>query len=205
MKRGTNLAARLVVLVATMACAAVVVPGTRGDVIDTLLQSALSDLVAWDPGFAPFADPPPSGHDFVAGSQKVTAPNGDFQHIRISAHSDSQGNNPQGQVQVTYRAASLPGGAGDVRGNVICLNMFGPGFLIPPTAFVWARLSQAYLGYTYVQLQIHDVGDPGPFMGQSPDEVRWLLSSIGPGPDCGSNGTTLVGDARGNFVIRNAP
>jgi len=205
MKRGTNLAARLVVLVAAIACAAVVVPGARGDVIDSLLQSALSDLVAWDPGFAPFADPPPSGHDFVAGSQRVTGPNGDFQHIRLSAHSDSQGNNPQGQVQVTYRAASLPGGAGDVRGNVICLNMFGPGFLIPPTAFVWARLSQAYLGYTYAQLQIHDVGDPGPFMGQSPDEVRWLLSSIGPGPDCGSNGTTMVGDARGNFVIRNAP
>jgi hypothetical protein len=83
--------------------------------------------------------------------------------------------------------------------------MFGPGFLTPPTTFVWARLPQAYLGYTYVQLQIQDVGNPGPFMGQSPDEVRWLLSSIGPGPDCGSNGTTIVGDARGNVVIRNDP
>jgi hypothetical protein len=198
--------ARLFALLAAVACAAVVTPVARGDLIDDLIQAALNDLVAWDPGFAPFADPPPSGHDFVAGSQKVTVPtNGDFQHIRISAHSDSQGNNPQGQVQVTYRSASLPGGSGDVRGNVICLNMFGPGFLVPPTAFVWARLTRAYLGYTYVQLQIQDVGNPGPFMGQSPDQVRWLLSSIGPGPDCGSNGTTMVGDARGNFIIRNAP
>jgi hypothetical protein len=203
-RRRTNLA-RLFVSLAALACAAVVAPGARGDGIDSLLQSSLNDLVAWDPEFAAFADPPPSGHDFVAGSQKVTMPNGDFQHIRISAHSDSQGQNAQGQVQISYRSPTFPGGTGDVRGDVICMNMFGPGYLIPPTAFVWARLRQAYLGYTYVQIQIRDVGDPGPFMGQSPDEGLWLLSSLPPGPDCGSSGMTLTGEARGNFVIRNAP
>ena len=85
------------------------------------------------------------------------------------------------------------------------MNMFGPGFLVPPTAFVWARLTQAYQGYTYIQAQFQDVGDPGPFMGQSPDQIRWLLSSLPPGPDCGANGNTLVGNAQGNIVIRNAP
>jgi hypothetical protein len=174
-------------------------------VIDDLLQAALNNLVAWDPGFAPFADPPPSGHDFVAGSQKVTTATGEFQHIRVSAHSGPQGQDPQGKIQVTYRVAAYPGGQGDVRGNVICMNMFGPGFLVPPTAFVWARLTQSYMGYTYVQAQFQDVGDPGPYMGQSPDQVRWLLSSIGPGPDCGSNGNQLFGNAQGNIIIRNVP
>jgi hypothetical protein len=76
------------------------------------------------------------------------------------------------------------------------MNMFGPGFLVPPTAFVWARLTQE---------QFQDVGDPGPYMGQSPDQVRWLLSSIGPGADCGSNGNQLFGNAQGNIIIRNVP
>ena len=205
MKRGTNLAARLVVLVAAIACAAVVVPGARGYVIDSLLQSALSDLVAWDPGFAPFADPPPSGHDFVAGSQKVTAPNGDFQHIRLSAHSDSQGNNPQGQVQVTYRAASFPGGAGDVRGNVICLNMFGPGFLIPPTAFVWARLREPHMGLPFVQLQIRDNGNPGEFMGSSPDDAFRGYSSVPPPANCEAGGFEFGVEKSGNMIVRDAP
>ena len=204
MRRGRNLV-RLVVLLAGVVCAAAAAPGARGDFLDQLLQSALNDLVAWDPGFATFADPPPSGHDFVAGSQKVTTASGEFQHIRVSAHSGPQGQDPQGKIQITYQVAAYPGGQGDVRGNVICINMFGPGFLVPPTAFGWARLTQAYRGYTYIQAQFQDVGDPGPFMGQSPDQIRWLLSSLPPGPDCGANGNTLVGNAQGNIVIRNAP
>jgi hypothetical protein len=34
------------------------------------LQSALDDLVAWDAGFAPFADPPPDGHEYVVEATK---------------------------------------------------------------------------------------------------------------------------------------
>src|SRR5919198_2895086 len=114
--------ARLFALLAAVACAAVVAPMARGDLIDDLLQSALNDLVAWDPGFAPFADPPPAGHEYVVGSHKVTL--GDqFQHIRVSAHSLPGGVEPKGAVEITFTTTT---GTVDLKGDVDCLNV-GPG------------------------------------------------------------------------------
>lgn len=199
-----RLFASLVIVAAAIGAA----PAARADLTDDLLQASLNDLVAWDPGFAPFAsDPPPSsGHDFVVGSQKVTVPASDnFQHIRISAHSGPTGQDPKGMVQVSYRSLMFPGGSADVYGDVICLNVISPPlFLPPPTAFVWARLRQPIGTWTYVQLRIHDVGNPGPFMGQSPDKVYFYLSQTGPDPTCGASGTTLAGSASGNYIVKDS-
>src|SRR5437763_6461787 len=106
---------------AAAAAAAFAVPTVNADLTNTLLQSALNDLVAWDPGFAPFADPPPDGHEYVVGSHKVTL--GDqFQHIRVSAHSLPGGVDPKGQVEITFTTAT---GTVDLMGDVDCLNV-GP-------------------------------------------------------------------------------
>src|SRR5436853_7456781 len=84
------------------------------------LQSAVDDLVAWDPDFPAIAgDPPPSGHEFVVGSQKVTLGT-QVQHIRVSAHSLPGGVDPKGQVQVSFQTSA---GQVDVQGDVDCLNV----------------------------------------------------------------------------------
>src|SRR2546429_7188471 len=62
-------------LAAVLAVVIITVPVATADLTGDLLQSALNDLVAWDPGFAPFADPPPDGHEYVVGSHKVTLGN----------------------------------------------------------------------------------------------------------------------------------
>ena len=205
---------RFLVLLVVAALASAAVPAANGDVVDDLLQSSLNDLIAWDPEFATFDPPPSSGHDFVVGSQKVTLPGTtSFQHIRVSAHSGPAGEDPKGSVKITYREPTFPGGAGDLYGDVICLTVFSPPFFVPATAFVWARLRQPvtvyqpYLAtYTFVQLQIQDLGNPGPFMGQSPDRAWFLLSQAAPPPGtlCGASGRGVTGDASGNFIVKDA-
>src|ERR1043165_492624 len=87
---------RFVALLAVVIGSAIVTPIASPDLLGDL-QSSLDDLVAWDPGFAPFADPPPDGHEFVVGSQTDTFGT-EYQHIRLSAHSLPGGVDPKGQV-----------------------------------------------------------------------------------------------------------
>lgn len=144
-------------------------------------------------------------HDYVIGSQLVTDPaTNNFQLVSIAATSDANGANPRGLVQATYRSPSLPGGSASLLADVVCINMFPPGYLIPPTAFVWAVLRSPILGYTNLQLQINDLGTPTRSV-PSPDTTQWLLSSTAPGADCGAWGTSMNGGARGDYVINNAP
>jgi hypothetical protein len=211
-RAGANLC-RFFVLLAAVVLAIVAVPNGRADnETESLLNASLNDLVAWDAGFGTFEAeheserPHGYGYDLVIGSQRVTQPvTGDFQQIRIVAFSRSDGAYPGGQVWVAYRSPAFPGGAADLRADVVCLNMFEPGYIVPPTAFTWARLRRPFMGYTYLQIQIRDNGNPLSFTGQSPDEVLWLFSSTQPGPDCGAWGTSLTGDSRGNFIVHNSP
>jgi hypothetical protein len=185
----------LTVLVISIA-AALAVPIASADLVGSL-QSSLDDLVAWDPGFAPYADPPPSGHEFVVGSQKVTLGT-QYQHIRVSAHSLPGGVDPKGQVEVSVNVGTV---TTDVIGDVDCLNV-GPG-IGPPgqtEADVDAVLRQPYMGHTHVALIIIDNGDPGPTMGQSPDLAFWSFNDFPPPPNCSNGGTTLLGDRQGNFI-----
>jgi hypothetical protein len=175
----------------------------------TALVAAIACAVAAAPvaGAATFPWSPDYGktHDFVIGSQLVIqAPTNNFQWISIAAASDANGANPRGLVQATYRSPSLPGGAASVLADVVCMNMFPPGYLIPPTVFLWAVLRTPIMGYTNLQLQIRDVGTAASLTSPSPDTTQWLLSSTAPGPDCGAWGTSMTGQARGDYVINNA-
>jgi hypothetical protein len=173
-------------------------PTDSADPIDVGLQTALDDLVAWDPVLIELApDPPPGpGQDMAVGSQKVTQPSG-FQHVRVSAHSGPSGENPRGNVRVTYQSPFLLGGSADVKGSVTCLAVTGT------SANVAALLSQPFMGFTHVTLILNDLGNPGPFMGQSPD-LAFVGFTSAPPATCASGGTTLVGEASGNIVVKDA-
>lgn len=161
---------------------------------------AFNEIVAWDPEMATMAPDQPvtSQHDFAVGSQKVTQPSGDFQHVRVSAHSDSTGGNPKGSVRVTYQSMFLPGGAADVKGDVVCLNVMAN------QAQVAALLREPFQGNTHVTLIIVDAGNPGgPNMGQSSDSA-FIGFTSSPPAECADFGTTLIGDASGNLTVRDA-
>ena len=191
----------IAVLATVIATAAIVIPTGGATLTDDLIRSAIDDLVAWDPGFAPFAaDAAPAGHEYVVGSQKVTVANGDFQHVRVSAHSLPGGVDPKGQVEVSFNSLAF-GGAADLFGDVDCLNV-GPG-IGPPgqtEADVDAVLRQPYMGHTHVQLIIIDNGNPGPTMGMSPDLAFIGFTSSPPPSNCSNFGIRLFGDQSGNLV-----
>lgn len=187
-------------IAAAAAVAAVAIPIAAADLTGNLLQSALNDLAAWDPGFAPFADPPPDGHEYVVGSHKVTL--GDqFQHIRVSAHSLPGGVDPKGQVEITFTTGT---GTVDLKGDVDCLNVGpGTGQLQHPgqtEADVDAVLRQPYQGNTHVRLIFIDNGNPGPLMGESPDLAFWQPVNFNPPHNCSDGGATLLGDQSGNII-----
>jgi hypothetical protein len=190
-------------LAAVLAVAAVTVPVATADLTGDLLQSALNDLVAWDPGFAPFADPPPDGHEYVVGSQTDTFGT-EYQHIRVSAHSLPGGVDPKGMVQVTYHTSTRDI---DFMADVDCLNVGpGTGQLQHPgqtEADVDAVLRTPYMGNTHVTLIIIDNGDPGPLMGHSPDLVFWALTDFAPPRNCANYGGSVFPlESTGNYVAR---
>lgn len=166
----------------------------------TFLQ-AFNEIVAWDPEMATMAPDQPvtSQHDFAVGSQKVTQPIGDFQHVRVSAHSGSAGEDPKGSVRVTFQSAFFPGGAGDLKGDVVCLNVMAN------QARVAALLREPHQGNTHVTLIIVDNGNPGGVnMGQSPDQA-FIGFTSSPPATCATSGAFLIGDASGNLTVRDAP
>jgi hypothetical protein len=172
-------------------------PTTAGDLTDSFVSSALSDVSAWDPEFAALApDPQPGGHDLLAGSQKVTDASG-FQHVRVSAHSGPLGQDPTGEIRVTFDSTLLPGTTADVRGDVDCLSVTGN------VARVAALLRQPFMGNTHVTLIVFDNGNPGVAMGQSPD-FGFIDFTSTPSPICAFFGLTLLGDMTGNYVVRDA-
>ena len=189
-------------LAAVLAVAAIAVPVATADLTDDLLQSSLNDLVAWDPGFAPFADPPPDGHEYVVGSQTDTFGT-EYQHIRVSAHGLPGGVDPKGMVRVTYHTSTTDI---DFMADVDCLNV-GPGVgrPFPPDqneADVDAVLRTPYMGNTHVRLSFIDNGNPGPTMGHSPDLVFWKLTSSPPPSNCFDGGGSVFPlDSTGNYVI----
>lgn len=199
---------RLVALFAVVLAAAVVTPFASADLVGDL-QSSLDDLVAWDPGFAPFADPPPDGHEYVVGSHKESLPNGEFQHVRVSAHSLPGGVNPKGQVEVTFDSPLFTfyfGGPSQAHliGDVDCLNV-GPGIGQAEhpgqtEADVDAILRTPYGTNTHIQLITIDNGNPGPTMGMSPDLVFIGFTNSPPPGNCSNFGVSLIGNAQGNIV-----
>jgi len=193
---------RLVALFAVVLAAAVVTPFASADLIGGI-QSSLDDLVAWDPGFAPFADPPPDGHEYVVGSQTDSFGT-EYQHIRLSAHSLPGGIDPKGQVEVTYHTSTR-----DIvfMADVDCLNVGpGTGSITNPgqtEADVDAviRDPSDADGNTHVTLIIIDNGNPGPLMGHSPDLVFWALTNFAPPRNCANYGGSVVPlDSTGNYV-----
>ena len=186
--------------VAVAAAVLCVVSTASADLVSDL-QGSLDALVAWDPGFAPFAaDPPPDGHEFVVGSQKTENPfAGEYQLIRVSAHSLPGGVDPKGQVEVTYHT---PTRDIDFMADVDCVHV-GPGTGGPPQqeADVDAVLRQPYMGNTHVSLSFIDNGDPGPTMGQSPDLVFWSLGTSTPYNCFQSGGSVYPIERTGNYVI----
>jgi hypothetical protein len=189
--------------VAVAAAVLCVVSTASADLVSDL-QGSLDALVAWDPGFAPFAaDPPPDGHEFVVGSQKTENPfAGEYQLIRVSAHSLPGGVDPKGQVEVTYHTSTRDI---DLMADVDCLNV-GPGTGVAQNpgqteADVDAVLREPYMGNTHVTLIIIDNGDPGPTMGHSPDLVFWALTNFPPPHNCANyGGSVLPLDSTGNYV-----
>ena len=191
---------RLVVAVA-IALGLVAAPTAGATVTDLLYQQVYQQLVAWDSEMATLAPSatPSSGHDFAVGSHKVTQPSGNFQHVRVSAHSGPGGEDPKGSVRVTFQHAVFPGGVGDVKGDVVCLNVTGN------RAQLVAVLREPHQGFTHVTLLLGDFGNPGATMGQSPDDALiGFTSSPQPPLFCANEGTTLGGDASGNIVVRDA-
>jgi hypothetical protein len=176
--------------------AAIAAPTMYANVIDDLL-GAIDEISAWDPEFAAIAPTaaPASDQQFVAGSQKVTQASGNFQHVRVSAHSEAGGVDPHGSVRVTFDSPAF-GGAADVKGDVTCLDVNGT------QARVAALLREPRNGNTHVTLIIFDNGNPGPTMGQSPDTAFIGFTSTPPPMTCANFGTTLIGDASGNLVVK---
>jgi hypothetical protein len=188
------------VLAVAIALCAIALPTAGAALTDGLLQGALDDLVTWDSGFAPFADPPPNGHEYVVGSHKVTLGT-QFQHIRVSAHSLPGGVSPKGSVEITFTTTT---GTVDLKGDVDCLNV-GPGIGQAEhpgqtEADVDAILRQPYQGNTHVRLIFIDNGNPGPAMGESPDLAFWQAVNFSPPHNCSDGGSTLLGDQSGNIV-----
>ena len=95
--------------VVAAAAAALCLVAAAGADLTGDLQGSLDDLVAWDPGFAPFAaDPPPDGHEFVVGSQTDSFGT-EYQHIRVSAHSLPGGVDPHVGLIEAMRDGRLEG------------------------------------------------------------------------------------------------
>jgi hypothetical protein len=187
-------------LLGALAAAAMIVgfsaSTVSADVTGLLIEAAMDDLVAWDPGFAEIAPTaaPASDHQFVAGSHKVTA--GElFQHIRVSAHSGPGGVDPHGSVHVTH---NFEGTVVDVKGDVECLGVDAA------VAILNARLRRpGPAGATHIVLEVLDGGNPGPSMGQSPDVAVFGFTSIAPDrPPCGIPDMELQGETRGNLVVK---
>ena len=174
-------------------------PAVSGAVTDLLFQQAFDELVAWDPAMAALApaSPPGPGQDFAVGSHKVTDVSGDFQHVRVSAHSGPSGEDPKGSVRVTFDSF-LFGGAGDLKGDVVCLDVSGP------QARVAALLREPYMNNTHVTLVLSDNGNPGPFMGQSPDSAFIDFTSSPLPPTCSIAALSVIGNASGNILVRDA-
>jgi hypothetical protein len=195
----------LAVFVVAMASSAVTSVRAQ-DVYPPQFQSAFDAVVAWDPEFGELApaSPPGPGHDFAVGSQKVTLPNGDFQHVRVSAHSGPAGEDPNGSVRVSYSTPSVPGAfpgdEGDVKGDVVCLKVTGI------EARIAALLREPFMGFSYVTLIIYDIGNPGDAMQQSPDLAYIFFAATLPAI-CAIQGTSLfpLGESSGNFVVRDEP
>ena len=156
-----------------------------------LLSAALVAFAI--PGVAAATHTPASSgpHDKAVGALKVTTHSGSFKHVRVSAHSGPAGENPNGQIHVTFQGVFAP--AGDVKGRVVCLQVSGN------VARVAALLDQPFEGATHVTLIITDLGEPQ--QGQSPDLVTTGFTSAPPA-HCASGGVTLVAsNTSGNLVV----
>lgn len=187
---------------------AVVALPTAGATVTNDLLAAIDEISAWDPEFAAMAPTaaPASDQQFVAGSQKVTNlafsgsgepdPEGGFQHVRVSAHSEADGVDPHGSVRVTFDSPLLPGTTADVKGDVVCLDVVGN------QARVGAQLREPHQGNTHVLLRIDDFGNPGPLMGQSPDRVTIAFSTVVDPTICAGTGLILIGEATGNLIVK---
>lgn len=175
------------------------VPAAGAILPDALFESAVDDVMAWDTELAALAPTSSNnvGHDVAVGSQRVTQMSGDFQHVRVSARSGPAGEDPTGSVHVTYQSPVFPGGAADVKGDVDCLEVNGI------VAAVAAQLREPFMGNTHVTLFILDGGRPGPTMGQSPDSAFIGFTSAPPAT-CANAGSFLIGDARGDLLVRDA-
>jgi hypothetical protein len=192
---------RYFAVLAVVAVSVIAVPTVSAEITDVVFHTAVGEQQGWDAEFARLspASTLGAGHDAAVGSLKVVSevPRGGFQHVRVSAHSGPAGEDPEGSVHVTFDSPLLFGGnAGDVRGDVVCLNVTGA------IAVVAAALRQPFMGNSHVTLIIFDIGNPGP-MGESPDRAAIGFTSAPP-PTCATFGTSLVGDASGNLLVRDA-
>jgi hypothetical protein len=190
---------KVLVGLAAATIVAIAAPTVTANVTDMFIQSAMEDLVAWDPEFgaiAPTASPA-ADQLFVAGSLKVTQASGSFQHTRVSAQSGPEGVDPRGSVRVTFFQTFILGTA-DLKGAVTCL--VGAGNI----AALAARLTEPFNGNTHVTLIVNDFGNPGPTMGQSPDSALIGFTSAPPPTTCVTEGSFFPGDMRGNLVVRAA-
>jgi len=191
-----SMAKSVPILVYELAVVPPPVTASSAPVID--VQTVFDQLMTWDVEFAALApiSLPGPGQDFVAGSLRVTVPaTGDFQHVRISAHSGPSGEDPTGSVRATTTFS--PFGAFDLRGDVTCVDVTGN------NAFVAARLGEPFMGYTHVTLHLVDNGNPGATMGESPD-LAFIGFISAPPSTCHVSGFSLLGDQSGNLVVKDA-
>jgi hypothetical protein len=165
-------------------------------------QTVFDQIVAWDPAFAGFAPtvPPASGDDFVAGSQQRTDSLGDYQHIRVSAHSGPNGEEPTGSVEVTLSFTT--GVNVDVKADVTCL-FVGSNFA-QVAALLREPAPPPFEGATHVILILIDNGEPGELMGQSPDIAAWNFISNPPPKFCATFAFSIGGEASGNIVVHDS-
>jgi hypothetical protein len=176
-------------------------PSAGADLTRLLIQSAMEDLIEWDPEFAEIAPTasPESHHQFVAGSLKVSDGQA-FQHTRVSAHSGPGGIDPHGSVRLTH---NIGGSVVDVKGDVECVDVLGR------VATLNARLRVPRPGgETHITLQVLDGGNPGVLMGESPDAAQFgftripLLPPPPLQPRCGAAEMEVIGEPRGNLVVK---
>ena len=185
----------LVGLAAAATIVALAAPTVSANITDLFIQSAIDDLVAWDPEFATIAPTaaPASDQQFVAGSLFID--DGEvFWHVRVSAHSGATGANPTGSVLFTFEFF----GPVQVKADVTCLNVTGN------TAAVEARIrgESPIPGADWINVGIVDGGNPGDLHGMSPD-FAFVGFSGAPGPvTCVPGFFTIGGEQHGNFVVK---
>lgn len=136
-----------------------------------------------------------SPNDSAVGSNKVTQPSGDYQHVTLSAHSGPAGEDPKGHVQAKFQSGFFPGGEGHVIGDVMCLSVSGN------QARIAALLKEPHEGNTHITLIVFDNGNPS---SDPPPDFVFIGFTSSPPADCANFGTTLLGESSGNVQVHDA-